>query len=138
MPNAKKNYDGFKGDIRYVQNEFASKMFSKLRSNFAHLYHWRAKETIVPKEKQQLIKETNHAYLQSIALCPQNSEALFGFNAFLIEQNRIKETLLVANLGERADPTKAAIVHLKKSIIEKSIRWERENNSTAIPINSPH
>ncbi len=115
----KKNYDGFKGDTRYVQNEFANKMFSKLRSNFAHLYHWRAKETIVPKEKQQLIKETNDAYLQSIALCPQNSEGLFGFIAFLIEQNQIKEALLVANLGEKADPANSTIVQLKKSIIEK-------------------
>jgi len=128
-----KNYDGFKGDTRYVQNEFTTKMFSKLRSNFAHLYQWHVKTAVSPKEKLLLIKDTNLAYLQSIALCPRNSEAVLGYVAFLIEQNKMQEALVVATLGEKADPANSAMVSLKKSISEKINTMEKTGLKTKSP-----
>ncbi len=40
---------GFTGDPQFVQNDYAKRIFSKLRSSFAGVYAWRL-GTIAPKE----------------------------------------------------------------------------------------
>ena len=52
-----KNLKGFTGDPRFVQNDYAKKIFSKLRSSIAGLYAWRWARTLRPLPAQIRCRE---------------------------------------------------------------------------------
>jgi beta-lactamase regulating signal transducer with metallopeptidase domain len=92
---------GFTGDPRFVQNDYACKMFSKLRSSIAGLYAWRAEHATATGEKERLGRAADFAFRQAFALCPYSPEAVDRYANFLRSQNREADAGLVNQTAER-------------------------------------
>ncbi len=89
------NYEGFKGDRKFIRDDDGQKSFSKLRSSIAGVYAWRlgympgtpTPPEYQPKsetERQQLVKEADFAFKQSFAFCPYSPEAVYRYVNFLL------------------------------------------------------
>ena len=118
----KQDFTGFTGDPRFIQNAYAHKTFSKLRSSIAGLYVWRLKQAADASEKERLARETDFAFRQAWALCPYSPEAVFRYINFLLAQNRISDALVVAetaaqmpaNQGKDGEQIRNLVEQLKK------------------------
>ncbi len=88
--------EGFTGDARFVQNEYAGRMFSRERAAIAGLYAWRASHSTNDSEKQRMTREADFAFRQAWALCPYLPEAEYRYVNFLLAQNRFAHAMLVA------------------------------------------
>jgi len=92
---------GFTGDPRFVQNDYASRMFSKLRSSIAGLYAWRADHATAAAEKERMAYAADFAFRQACALCPSSPEAVKRYTDFLKNQNRAADARLVLDMAEQ-------------------------------------
>jgi hypothetical protein len=92
----KQDFSGFAGDPRFIQNAYSHRMFSKPRSSLAGLYAWRMQQATGATEKERMAREADFAFRQAWALCPDSTEAIFRYVAFLMEQKRVADALLVA------------------------------------------
>ncbi len=92
----KQAFNGFTGDRRFVQNAHSHKMFCKLRSSHAGLYAWRMQHANSATEKDRMAREADFAFRQALALCPDSTETVFRYVAFLMDQERGTDALLVA------------------------------------------
>jgi hypothetical protein len=97
--------DPFKPDEKFVNNEYASKTYSKLRSSQAGVYAWRAKNSKSAEEKERMTQAADFAFRQAFALCPYSPEAVFRYVGLLVEQNRNKDALLVAQTASNIRPS---------------------------------
>jgi tetratricopeptide (TPR) repeat protein len=106
------NYEGFKGDRRFIRDDDGQKAFSKLRSSIAGIYAWRCFPNTCPPEYRQkttasedaLIKETDFAFKQSFAFCPYSPEAVYRYVNFLLQLNRLDDAMIVAQTCQKLDP----------------------------------
>ncbi|HEY1663443.1 MAG TPA: hypothetical protein VGI03_13575 [Verrucomicrobiae bacterium] len=89
---------GFTGDPQFVQNDYSCKMFSKERSNIAGLFAWRAAHSTNDAERERMIRATDFAYRQALALCPSSPEAIYGYVNFLQSQNRSGDAAIVLEM----------------------------------------
>ena len=122
----RKNLKGFTGDPRYVQNEYATKTFSKLRSSIAGVYAWRLNtDTNIcppeyrpksPAEYQRMLKEADLAFRQAFALCPYSPEAVFRYVQLLVQQSRLDDAVLVAESCLKLDPKNRQVQGLVENI----------------------
>jgi hypothetical protein len=105
----KHDFSGFKGDPRFVSDDWPAWM-SKLRSSIGGIYAWRvgipSAGGVVPAEflaqagaRDGMIKEADFAYRQAFALCPRSPEAVWHYANFLTNQKRIADALAVAETG---------------------------------------
>jgi hypothetical protein len=112
---ARKDLNGFKGDPRYVENDYACKCFSKWRSGIAGIYTWRVgalNGVPTPPEylaragadRERMIKEADFAFRQAFALCPYSPEAVFRYVNFLKSQNRASDALRIAEAAQHCAP----------------------------------
>jgi len=92
----KKDFNGFKGDPRFIRSSDSQKMFSKERNSIAGLYAWRMKQAVDPAEKGRMTSEADFAFRQAWTLCPYSPEAVFRYVNFLLEQKRGADALLIA------------------------------------------
>src|ERR1035438_914346 len=92
---------GFTGDPGFVQNDYTSKMFSRLRSSIAGLYAWRAEHATDAGEKARLARAADFAFRQALALGPASSETENRYAEFLTKQHREADAKLVQNLAEQ-------------------------------------
>lgn len=98
----RKDLNGFKGDPLYVQNDYAKKIFSKLRCSIAGIYAWRlgpASPEFKPDNEadtERLVKQADLAFRQAFALCPYSPEAVFRYVNFLVQFKRYEDARLVA------------------------------------------
>jgi len=92
----KQDFSSFTGDPRFIQNAYAHRTFSKLRSSTGGLYAWRLKHATDASEKERMAHETDFAFRQAWALCPYSPEAVFRYVNFLLEQKRVADALVVA------------------------------------------
>jgi len=114
------NYEGFKGDRRFIRDDDGQKAFSKLRSSIAGIYAWRCFPNTCPAEYRQkttasqeaLIRETDFAFKQSFAFCPYSPEAVYRYVNFLLQLNRLDDALIVAKTCQKLDPFNDQIVGL--------------------------
>ena len=119
----RKSLKGFTGDARFVQNDYAGKLFSKLRCSIGGLYAWRL-GTNAPSEYrsksdaeyQQMLKEADFAFRQAFALCPRSPEAVFRYVQLLTEQSRFDDALLVAESCLKLDPRNRQVQGLAENI----------------------
>ena len=121
---------GFTGDPRFIQNDYAKKIFSKLRSSIGGLYAWRLNpdtntcpQEYRPKsnaESQRLRKEADFAFRQAFALCPYSPEAVFRYTQLLLQLNRTADASLVAQTCLKLDPAQRA----------RCGRWWRTSRAT--------
>lgn len=109
-----RNFEGFKGDRRFVFDTDAQRAFSKLRSAIAGVYTWRLSPQCPPEfrakspeESQRLLKEADFSYRQSLAFCPWSPEAAFHYVNLLLQTNRLDDALLVAETYLKLDPYSA-------------------------------
>src|SRR5471030_1169667 len=105
------NYEGYKGDRRFIRDDDGQKAFSKLRSSIAGVYAWRLTQQCPPEYRQKtaasqqaLIRETDFAFKQSFAFCPYSPEAVFRYVQFLMNFSRVDDALIVARTCLKLDP----------------------------------
>jgi hypothetical protein len=97
----KKDLGGFTGDLRFIQNADAQKMFSKERSSIAGLYAWRAQHATDAAETKRMNDAADFAFRQSWALCPYSPEAVFRYVNLLEGEKRFSDALLVAETAAK-------------------------------------
>jgi tetratricopeptide (TPR) repeat protein len=123
------NYQGFKGDPRFVRDNDGQKAFSKLRSSIGGVYAWRVDNASPPGSAQQkaMVKEAEFALKQAYAFCPYSPEALFRLSNLLLGmarygENRIDDARLLAETSLKMDPYNGQIENLLKELdrIKKS------------------
>ena len=94
----------FKPDEKFVSNAHACNMYSKARSSIAGAYAWRAAHSKTAAEKERMQRAADFAFRQAVALQPESTEVVFRYIAFLNEQKRIKEALLIAETAASIQP----------------------------------
>ena len=97
-------FNGFTGDLRFVQNDYAKRIFSKLRSSIGGVYVWRADNATDSMEKERMTQEADFAFREAFAMCPYSPEAAFRYVNLLVKQNRLDDALLVAKAAQTLDP----------------------------------
>lgn len=92
----------YKGDTKFLREDWAQKAFSKLRSAIAGVYAFRLSpqcpQSLRPQnaiEEQRLLEEADFAFRQAFALCPYNAEAIFNYSNLLIRINRLDDAILL-------------------------------------------
>ena len=98
---AKKDFNGFQGDRRFIQSSDSQKMFSKERSSIAGLYAWRAQHSKDAAERKRMNDAADFAFRQVIALCPYSPEAVFQYVNLLVSEQRFSDALLVAETAAK-------------------------------------
>jgi hypothetical protein len=107
-----RNGTGFKGDSKFVANDYACRAFSKLRSSIAGVYAWRTSVSKSPTEQQRMIQAADFAFRQAFALCPYSPEAVFRYINLLITMGRVDEALLIAQTASDASPSNGQLRNL--------------------------
>jgi beta-lactamase regulating signal transducer with metallopeptidase domain len=112
------NHDlaGFPGDPVWVQDRWAQKAYSKLRSSIAGVYAWRATNSKSPEEKEQMTKSADFAFRQAYALCPESPEALFRYANLLVSLDRVKDAQLLAETTLKFDPKNGQVRNLVENL----------------------
>ena len=108
----------FRSDPKFVQNDYACKTFSKLRSSIAGVYAWRIKNTTSGAQKKRMTKEADFAFRQAFALCPYSPEAVFRYANLLVDQGRKKDAKLLAETAARLDPSNGGFARLVADLAE--------------------
>ena len=120
---------GFTGDPGFVQNDYSSRMFSKLRSSIAGLYAWRAEHAVTSGEKQRLTRAADFAFRQAVALCPISPvavpEAVKNYAAFLKSQHREADAQLVQSLADRSKSKIVSIFQMRRVVDETATDAEK-------------
>jgi hypothetical protein len=109
---AKRNLAGFTGDPAFVQNDYAKRLFSKLRSSIGGIYAWRAAHPANPEEAWQMTTEADFAFRQAFALCPYSPEAVDRYATFLVSQGRTTEAIVLASSAATVAPRNGEIQSL--------------------------
>jgi tetratricopeptide (TPR) repeat protein len=145
-----KDYNGFKGDPRFVRDEDGQKAFSKLRSSIAGVYAWRINSIagqvmqveqrqsqggqLTPAEKnllvvhQRMMKEADFAFKQAFAFCPYSPEALYRYVQLLAGARRFDEAILLAKTAIKVDPNNGGL----QNLISELSRLKGQAGSAAI------
>jgi beta-lactamase regulating signal transducer with metallopeptidase domain len=95
------DFRGFGGDVKFVQDNYAPKMFSKWRSGIAGLYMWRADHAKDPEERARMLRESDFAFKQAYALCPYSPEALYRYTQLLANNGRRADAIPLAEASEK-------------------------------------
>lgn len=95
----RQDFDGFRGDLEYIRNDYSQTMYSKARADIAGLYMWRASNDAGSADKERMAREADFAFRQAWALGAACPEATFRYVNFFLSQSRFDEALLV---GETA------------------------------------
>ncbi len=90
-----KQLKGFRGSDAYVQDPYAQKAFSKLRSSIAAVYKWRSEIPVSETDRQWMLREADLGFRQALALCPYSPEAVWHYHALLTNQGRTDDARLV-------------------------------------------
>jgi hypothetical protein len=119
----RKDLTGFTGDPAYIQNDYAMRTFSKLRSAIGGLYAWRLSSnapaefmTATDSEKQGLTQAADLAFRQAFTLCPYSPEALFRYVNFLMMSDRAHDAAIVAQASLDVDPKNDTIRELLNNL----------------------
>jgi hypothetical protein len=91
----RRDFRGFKGDPRYIQNAYSQRTFSKSRAAIAGLYGWHADHAANPADKEHMLREADFAFRQAWALGPCSPEPVFRYVYFLVAQSRLNDALVV-------------------------------------------
>ena len=112
----RKEFSGFKGDRVFVENDYAHKLYSKLRSSIGGLYAWRATDSKSPKEQMRMRAEADFAFRQAFAFCPHSPEAVFRYVNLLVSADRLEDAFRVAGAAQSFDPENSQLENLVAEI----------------------
>jgi tetratricopeptide (TPR) repeat protein len=128
----RRDFSGFKGDLKFVRDDQAQKAFSKLRSSIGGVYMWRVNDCarrmneiqakspaerqalagemqLLSQEQQRMIKEADFTFRQSFAYCPYSPEAVFRYISLLGSVGRLQDALYIAQTCQKFDPENGQI-----------------------------
>jgi hypothetical protein len=120
------NYSGFTGDRSFVENTYAHRMFSKLRSSSAGVYAWRVSHAAGAEDKERMAREADFAFRQAWALCPYSAEAVYRYVNFLLEQKRVDDALLVAETAAKLYPANDPSESQLRSLIQSLKQFQKQ------------
>jgi thioredoxin-like negative regulator of GroEL len=136
------DFNGFKGDRKFVHDDDAQKSFSKLRSSIGGIYAWRLNpdpRTCPPEyrpkndaEYQRILKEADFAFRQAFAFCPYSPEAVFRYSQLLLMLRRFDDALLVAETCLKLDPYNGQVRGLVQTIKEFKQQAAQAGNPASI------
>ena len=114
----RRDFSGFTGDQRFIQNAYSHRTFSKLRASIAGLYAWRVSHAAGATDHERMVREADFAFRQAWALCPYSPEAVFRYVNFLLEQKRVNDAILVAETAMKLPQCKdnTQLVQLVKQL----------------------
>ena len=115
----RREFSGFGGDRRFVENDYANKLYSKLRSAIGGLYNWRITNSKSPEEKKRMSAEADFAFRQAFALCPRSPEAIFRYVNLLESADRIEDAFRVAGTAQSLDPGNPQLESLVSELSRK-------------------
>ena len=110
------DFAGFSGDRSFIQNDYAKRLFSKLRSSIGGVYAWRVAHPANPTEARTMETEADLAFRQAFALCPYSPEAVFRYATFLAQRERVDDALVIANAALKLEPKNSEIQNLVQSL----------------------
>jgi len=120
----RKEFSGFKGDRRFIDNAYAAKLYSKLRSSVGGIYNWRVSNSKSPEEQKRMLAEADFAFRQSFAFCPYSPEAVFRYANLLVSADRIDDALRVGKTARAIDPENSTF----ENLVTELTRNKREKN----------
>ena len=120
----RKEFSGFKGDRRFIDNAYAVRLYSKLRSSIGGIYNWRASNSRSPGDQKRMLAEADFAFRQSFALCPYSPETVFRYVNLLQSAERIDDALRVGETARSIDPENGQFANL----VTELTRSKREKN----------
>jgi len=119
----RRDFNGFKGDLKFVRDNDGQKAFSKLRSSIGGVYAWRLSpaspqeyQPKTPAEREAMFREANFSFLQAFAFCPYSPEAVFRYAQLLLQVNRVDDAILVAQTCLVLDPYNGQVVSLLNNL----------------------
>jgi hypothetical protein len=101
-----------KGEPAFVQNENATKLYSKLRSSIGGLYQWRADHAQSDAERKRMSTEADFAFREAFAFCPRSPEVIFRYVNLLVSEKRIDDAFRVAATAQMLDPGNSQVEDL--------------------------
>jgi hypothetical protein len=125
----RKNFEGFKGDQKFVRDDQAQKAFSKLRSSIGGLYDYRFMHPHDGADQQRMLKEADFTYRQAFAFCPYSPEVVFRYVTLLTKIGRFDDALLVAGACAELDPNNNQVHDLYNQL--KAVRDNNQRNPNA-------
>ena len=109
--------DDLLGDMKFRRDHLARKTFSQLRLATAGLYiHW------------QMKREAEYAFLQAVALCPDNPDANYRFAQFYVDQQRCNAALELLEAYRHIDPRDALLQDAMDRVIRRRTDLDRVAN----------
>ena len=123
----KKDFSGFTGDPRFIQNAYSHRMFSKPRSSIAGIYMWRLDQAAGEQEKKRMSEEADFAFRQAWVLCPYSAEAVFRYVNFLSKQKRIPDALLVAETAAQMPAMQGKDGEQIRNLVEQLKNFQKAN-----------
>jgi len=117
-----KDLAGFTGDRTFVENDYAKKLYSKLRSSVGGLYQWRAKNANSSAERERMTAAADFAFRQAFALCPRSPEATFRYVDLLKAGNRMEDALNVATTAQSLEPDNTQLDNLVSQLRQQNRR----------------
>jgi Flp pilus assembly protein TadD len=87
-----------------VENDYAIKLYSKLRSSIGGLYQWRVSNAKSSAERNRMTAEADFAFRQAFAFCPRSPEAIFRYVNLLVSVNRMDDAVRVAITAQSLEP----------------------------------
>ncbi|HSY18853.1 MAG TPA: hypothetical protein VK815_10985 [Candidatus Acidoferrales bacterium] len=121
----KKDLDGFAGDLQFVQNDNACKMFSKLRSSIAGNYAWRAQHAADAGERKRMNDAADFAFRQAWVLCPDSPEALYRYINLLLSEGRTADAVLITETAAKMPSMQGENGGQLHSVIEQLKRFQK-------------
>ncbi|MCX7871933.1 MAG: DUF2723 domain-containing protein [Verrucomicrobiae bacterium] len=121
-----RDYEGFKGDRKFIRDDNAQKAFSKLRSAIGGVYAWRYLNFRNDAERQRVLREAEFAFKQSFAFCPFSPEAVFRYVNLILTMNdpsRFDDAILIAKTCKKLDPYNVQV----EDLIRRLEKWRDES-----------
>ncbi len=112
------DFNGFKGDRKFIRDDEAQKAFSKLRSSVGGVYDWRFRHARNSADQMRMLKEADFAYRQAFAYCPYSPEAVFRYVNLLLSTGKVDDALLVAATCFKLDPNNNQVEGLVRQLQE--------------------
>ena len=127
---AKKDFNGFTGDPRFIQNAYSQMMFSKLRSSQAGLYAWRAQHAADAPEKERMNEAADYAFRQAFALCPYSPEAVFRYVNLLLSEHRLADAITVAETAAQMPSMQGREGEQFRSLARQLQNYQKANQTS--------
>jgi beta-lactamase regulating signal transducer with metallopeptidase domain len=121
---------GFTGDPGFVQNDYTSRMYSKLRSSIAGLYAWRAQHAADASEKERMNEAADYAFRQAFALCPYSPEAVFRYVNLLLSEHRLADAVAVAETAAKMPAMQGGEGDQFRSLARQLQNYQKANQTS--------